>query len=106
MTEAPASKLESAAQAAFSSPFDGVLHLVDRDKRTPILAVDGRSDPPAISELPADAAAKADCAWHADEETLLRVLTGARGLLAAYTAGRLQIAGDLSLMARMELAKP
>ena len=49
---------------------------------------------------------EADCAWHADEETLLRVLTGARGLLAAYTAGRLQIAGDLSLMARMELAKP
>lgn len=103
MSEAAASKLERAARAAFSTPFDGLLHLVDREAKRPVLAIDGRLDPPAF-DAPAPGAC--DCAWHADEETLLRVLTGERGLLAAYTAGRLQISGDLSLMSRLELSKP
>lgn len=97
-----AAALAAAAQALFRRPFDGVLAIeaVSEGARVE-LRVDGRADPPAVAVGPT---ADADCRWRGAPEAVRRVLSGARGLLPAYVSGRLDIAGDMALMARLEFS--
>ena len=44
----------------------------------------------------------ADCVWRGARETLQRALVNARAFDSAYLSGRLSIAGDMSVMARLE----
>ena len=95
-----AEKLLSLANSAFKQPFGAVLCIAVNGGRP--LWVDGRSDPPTISfETPKGAGA--DCTWHGAQETMERVLAGERALESAFVSGRLRIAGDMSVMARLSL---
>ncbi|MEM8935792.1 MAG: SCP2 sterol-binding domain-containing protein [Pseudomonadota bacterium] len=90
------------ATRAFIAPFDAVL-MLDVTDGAPIW-VDGRSDPPlAALEAPADAAVT--CAWRASERAMKRILDGERAIESAYVSGRLVVAGDMSVMARIKVEK-
>ncbi len=94
--------LIEAAGKAFSSPFDAVLEL-RADANDPIF-VDGRVNPPAVATPPPKDKAAADCVWRCPADTLRRVLTSNRAVENAVINGRLAIAGDMSVMARLSLA--
>ena len=100
-TKAPGASpaLSGAATGVFLKPFDAVLKLESDDGGH--LFVDGRTDPPAITETPPDG--EVNCYWRGSEETLIRVLDGERALESAFVAGRLSIAGNMSVMVRIEL---
>jgi hypothetical protein len=100
-------ELAAAAAKAFVSAFDGVIRL-EPEGGAP-LWVDGRKAPPSIATAaPAnlDAGGEGQCVWRAARETLIRILEGERLLGASYISGRLAVAGDLSVMARLELERP
>ncbi len=99
MTESAA--LRAAASAAFRRGFGAVLR-IDPDDSAPF-DIDGRGESCAIT-APADAAPA--CVWRADSETLMRIFSGGRALESAYLSGRLSIAGDMSVMARLVLESP
>ncbi|MEM9168212.1 MAG: hypothetical protein AAGC56_01055 [Pseudomonadota bacterium] len=92
--------LAAAAEFAFARAFDGVLEiLIDADQPVRFW-VDGRSQPPTVStHAPAGEAAR--CVWRAGPATMERVLTGERAFVAAYLSGRLDIRGDMAVMARL-----
>lgn len=94
--------LLTAAAAAFNRGFGAVLR-IDATDSAPI-DIDGRGETCAI--LPASAEATPDCHWRANSETLLRAFAGGRALESAYLSGRLCIAGDMSVMARLVLESP
>lgn len=94
--------LESAARA-FRSPFAGVV-MLDAEGEPPIF-VDGRSGAPLATR---DASGMPDegegfTAWRGQRETLLRALENERQFAGAYVSGRLKIAGDMSVAARVSL---
>ena len=104
MSATPASELAAAAALAFAKPFGGLIRL-EADAAPP-LWIDGRQSPPAITEAsPADAAVAPLCVWRAAQDTLLRICQGERLLGSAYVSGRLSIAGDMSIMARLQLER-
>ena len=92
--------LTSAAQSYFGNRFDGVIRIETEDGAT--MWVDGRATPPKIGT---DAPANLDgayCLWRASADTLGRVFgPEQRQLEAAYIAGRLEISGDMAVMARL-----
>ena len=92
--------LISAAQHYFREGFDGVIRIETEDGAT--LWVDGRATPPQIG---ADAPANLEgayCLWRAGADTLARIFgPEQRQLEAAYIAGRLEISGDMAVMARL-----
>jgi hypothetical protein len=94
------SALISAAQTAFQTPFGALLQLLPENGGG--LWVDGSASPPVILETK-PMGRKPDCVWRAVSETLLRVLEGERALESAFVAGRLKIAGDMSVMTRLKL---
>ncbi|MEO1311085.1 MAG: SCP2 sterol-binding domain-containing protein [Pseudomonadota bacterium] len=94
--------LKQAADGAFKTPFGGVLRLQVGGEAGRALVVDGRVDPPVISTATTDEV-HADCAIYADEQTFVRALMNDRALTASYVSGRLAIAGDMSVIARVEL---
>lgn len=104
MSAAHSDDLAQAASLAFAKPFGGVIRL-EPEGAGP-LWIDGRTDPPVItSAAPADAARAQLCVWRASRETLLRLCQGERLLGSAYVSGRLSIAGDMSIMARLYLER-
>jgi hypothetical protein len=93
-------ELLAAARAAFGRGFSGVVEI--RADEGLVLYADGRGETCVVGlEAPA---AIPSCVWRASEETLMRALSGGRALEGAYISGRLKIAGDMSVMARLELA--
>lgn len=94
--------LIDAAGKAFAAPFDAVLEL--RPEAGDPIFVDGRVNPPAVNAAPPADKQTPDCIWHCPADTLKRVLTSSRAIENAVINGRLTIAGDMSVMARLEMA--
>jgi len=98
-----ADALIKAARKAFQKPFGATLQILPDDGG--VLWVDGASAPPVISDkIPGKK--NAACVWRGSRETLSRALESERAFESAYVAGRITIAGDMSVMARLELGGP
>lgn len=91
--------LHRAAEAAFATPFGAVLEI--RPDDAPAFYIDGRRAPCAVLTTRPDA--EPACLWRANSETLARIFEGGRALDSGYLSGRLKIAGDMSVMARLKL---
>ncbi len=89
------------AGKAFASPFGAVLEL--RPDGADAIFVDGRVDPPAVAAAPPADKAGGDCVWRCSADVLRRALTSNRAVENAVINGRLAIAGDMSVMARLNL---
>ncbi len=88
----------AAAKKAFAAPFGAVLLLAPDDG--PPVWIDGRNDKPVVSlAAPSEAA----CAWRGAREALLRALANTRAFESAFVSGRIKVAGDMSVMARLSL---
>lgn len=95
--------LFEAAKKAFNEPFGAVLEL--RPETSAPIFVDGRPSRPLVSDRPpADAKNGADCVWRCPDDIMARVLVSKRAIESAVINGRLVIAGDMSVMARLRLA--
>ena len=98
--------LAEAAAFAFTRRFDAVLK-IEIDEQPDALWIDGRGPAPVILTTAPDSNAPApfaaDCIWRSNAHTLHRVLEGERALESAYISGRLRIAGDMSVMARLAM---
>lgn len=94
--------LIDAAGKAFAVPFGAVLEL--RPEAGDPIFVDGRADPPAVAATPPKDSPLADCTWHCAADTMGRALTSSRAVENAVINGRLAIAGDMGVMARLEMA--
>ena len=88
-----------AAAKAFAGGFSGIIRIAP-DGGVPF-DIDGRTDACTIVDAAVDGAP--DCVWSASAETLTRIFEGGRALESAYLSGRLRIAGDMSVMARLIL---
>lgn len=99
MTAAEQDALLGAAQKAFSAPFGAILKLAAEPG--PTIWVDGRQAPPSlITDEPNE---PAHCIWRGARDVLIRALGGARAFESAYVSGRVSAAGDMSVMARINL---
>ena len=95
-------ELVEAAKRVFSSPFDGVLRI--EPEGAPAIWIDGRAAPAAVCfAAPPDA--EAICVWRGGWEAIMRILEEERTLGPAFISARLAISGDMSVMARLRLAK-
>ncbi len=91
------------AEKYFQKPFNGIIRIELADGAGSVW-VDGRQSPPEITEKAPPNVEGAFCLWRTNKETLTRILSpGVRQLEAAYIAGRLNISGDMSVMARLEV---
>lgn len=98
--DAPKDGLQLAAEKAFPAAFAAVLELCPENGAS--LWVDGRKTPPQIlTAAPEDKAA--DCRWCGARDALQRALANARAFDSAFLSGRLRVAGDMSVMARLNL---
>lgn len=100
-TAGPADALLDCALRLFRTPFGGVL-VLEAEGDAPIF-IDGRETPPRVGRDMA-AAPRGDLGvsfWRGQRETLLRALESERQFAGAYVSGRLRIAGDMSLAARV-----
>ena len=88
-----------AAARAFSEGFSGVIRIAPEGGVA--FDIDGRGDRCAVVDAAPDRAP--DCVWRASAETFTRIFDGGRALESAYLSGRLSIAGDMSVMARLVL---
>lgn len=100
-------ELFRAATAAFAEPFDGVIR-IEAEGGAPIW-IDGRRAPLQIgASAPADL--RPDglglCVWFAARDTVLRILEEERFLASSFVSGRLNLEGDMSVMARLRLGAP
>lgn len=93
-------RLRKAAETAFHAPFGAVLKIAP-DGAAPLI-VDGRDDPPSLR----DGDEAADCVWSGDVENLARIIDSERAIERAVLSGRLMVAGDMSVMARIAIAGP
>lgn len=93
--------LMKAATGAFKAGFGAVLR-IDPGDGAPF-DVDGRGEESLIGP---PGPYEPDCLWRANPETLMRIFSGGRALESAYLNGRLDIAGDMSVMARLILESP
>ena len=91
--------LAEAAAKAFDGPFNAVIEFLP-DDASPIW-VDGRKAPKVLDKEPENT--PATCIWRGSKDALLRVLAGERALENAFVSGRITIAGDMSVMARLKL---
>ena len=94
--------LIEAAGKAFRSPFGALLEL--RPESGDPIFVDGRADPPTVASASPKDKKTADCIWRCRIDTMRRVLTSSRAVENAVINGRLIIAGDMSVMARLNMA--
>ncbi len=97
-------ELIAAAGRFFSQSFDGVIRIemIDADYA---VWVDGRERPPTVSPTPPKGLERRFCLWRLSENDIRFVLAGdEKRLDASFVAGRLQISGDMAVMARLELA--
>ncbi len=93
------SAIRAAAAGAFKAGFSGIIRIVPDGGVA--FDIDGRTDNCAIVDARDEAAP--DCVWSAGAETLMRIFEGGRALESAYLSGRLRIAGDMSVVARLVL---
>lgn len=100
MSEKPDSKLAEAAARSFASPFGALLKL-DPEGRPP-LWIDGRGPAPKILTK-APKGAEADCVWRGAEDSLIRAIANDRAFESSYISGRVTVAGDMSVAARVTL---
>lgn len=98
---APDDPLSVAARRAFVLPCNAVIKLAPETGAP--LFVDARRDPPVISGALPDGCREADCEWRAAADILTRVLGSNRAVENAVINGRLAIAGDMSVMARLTI---
>ena len=91
-----------AAAGAFRRGFGAILRIDPTDGAA--FDVDGRGDACLIAAARPEIAPA--CIWRANSETLMRIFGGGRALESAYLSGRLSIAGDMSVMARLVLESP
>lgn len=92
--------LFAAAEKAFAKPFGAVIRLEPEPGAT--LWVDGRG---ARAQVTASDPGETACVWRASRETLIRIFEGERLLASSFVSGRLRVAGDMSVMARLHLEK-
>lgn len=100
-------ELRDAAAQAFRAGFDGVIRLEPADGAP--LWIDGRQEKPRFSaERPKGApdSGVGLCVWRASPDTLAGICVGERLLGVSYLSGRLAIAGDMSVMARLVMERP
>ncbi|MEM8987143.1 MAG: SCP2 sterol-binding domain-containing protein [Pseudomonadota bacterium] len=90
--------LKTAAGAAFDAPFGAVLAIDCGDVG---VFVDGTVAPPCIVETPPGAP---DCAWRAAPDCVAEILSGRLCPAKAFLNGQLSVSGDMSIMARLDLA--
>lgn len=98
--------LLAAARKAFARPFGAVIRLEPDSGAT--LWVDGRGTAAAVSAAPPAAALEGEagvCVWRASRETLIRIFEGERLLASSFVSGRLSVAGDMSVMTRLQLER-
>ncbi len=95
------SLLESAA-SAFQLGFNGVIMITIADGGAPIM-IDGREVSCVINDGPFENDTAPSLHWKAKAETLLQIFTRNNALESAYLSGRLIVAGDMSVMARLQL---
>ncbi|MBB5517451.1 hypothetical protein [Amphiplicatus metriothermophilus] len=108
MAEAAPDPLLAAARKAFSKPFAGVIRLEPADA-APFWA-DGRGAAARIvTEDPGAGEGESGggglCVWRASRDTLQRIFEGDRLLASAYVSGEIAIAGDMSVMARLQMER-
>ena len=97
--------LSEGAASAFRAGFGAVLRI--EPDVLGALVIDGRGETCRV--LAAHEAAglpPPDATWRANADTLTEIFARRRALEAAYLSGRLQIAGDMSVMARLILEAP
>lgn len=92
--------LSAAAAKAFTTPFGAIVKLAPEEGAP--LWVDGRKTPPAISTK-TPKGGEENCLWRGRREALVRAMSSARSLESAYVSGRITVAGDMSVMARLKL---
>lgn len=90
------------AGKAFLTPFGAVLEL--RPEGGDTVYVDGRSDPPVVALTQPKDKPAADCVWRCPADIMRRAVASNRAVENAVINGRLAIAGDMSVMARLRLA--
>lgn len=88
------------ARRRLPSGFGGAL-CVEPDGQ-PAFVIDGTGQTTRIID-PAPPGFAPDLRWIANTETLLRIFEGSRAVESAYLSGRLVIAGDMAVMARLEM---
>jgi hypothetical protein len=97
-------EIAAAARPFFGRAFDGVIRIEATD-RGEAFWVDGRSEPPLVTLDAPQGVERGFCLWRAGFDTLRRLFSQReRRLESAFIAGRLKISGDMSVMARLELA--
>ncbi|MGF1545203.1 MAG: hypothetical protein ACFB00_12010 [Parvularculaceae bacterium] len=97
-----ADELMALARDAFCEGFGGVLR-IEPDMGAAFV-VDGRGDECVVADKIDDKTDDgADAVWRAGAQTLTQIFARRRALQNAYLAGRIQIAGDMSVMARLHL---
>lgn len=98
-----ADELAVAARAFFVRGFGGVIR-VEATDRGASFWVDGRGE---VAVVEAGAPAAVDgrfCLWRAKFETLARLFSErGRRLESAFVSNRLQISGDMAVMARLDI---
>ena len=98
MNDLPDKDLIAAAEGAFGPGFGAVLRI--DPGASAAFFVDGRGETCVVTEAqPAPPSAT----WRSGRDTLMSVFQRKRALENAYLSGRLQIAGDMSVMARLVL---
>ena len=95
-------ELIRAARPFFGPGFGGVIRVETTDGDRSFW-VDGRGMEATVQPHSPSGVERGFCLWRASAETLLRLFTRERRRLeSAYISGRLKIAGDMSVMARLE----
>ncbi len=108
MSDAPDPELLAAAAKAFTTPFEAVLKLVP-EGGAPVW-VDGRKSPPTVSaDAPGETDHNAkdgtlDCAVHGRLESLRRAIASERAFESSFVSGRITVAGDIAVLARLTLS--
>ena len=94
--------LAEAARPFFGRGFGGVIRVETTDSGASFW-VDGRGERAVVQTEAPIGVERHFCLWRAPSETLERLFTRERRRLeSAYISGRLKIAGDMAVMARLE----
>ena len=101
-----ADALTEAARTMFVRGFGGVIRVEATDKGAAFW-VDGRGEDAVVTRQAPAEVDGAFCLWRARHETLTRMLAErGRRVDAAFVSNRLQISGDMAVMARLEVGQP
>ena len=103
--EEVATALAEAARDFFAAGFGGVIR-VEATDRGASFWVDGRGERCVLGPHAPAAVDASFCLWRAKHETLARLFAErTRRVESAFVSNRLQISGDMSVMARLEIGE-